>query len=94
MTDVNNDELADAEHDHHLNIEAAEIELRGALQNADTAIRQAGIVLNDLMHGNAWHVEYAEGLDGDDAEHEVTVAWRAVRNLRRIVEKLSPEASS
>lgn len=81
----------DREHEHDLNITAAEADLRRWVKDADAAIRSAGLVLNELMHGNAWHVEYAEGLDGDDAEHEVAVAWRAIRNLQRIVDKLSPE---
>jgi hypothetical protein len=87
----NTELLTDVEHEHELNIAAAETELRGHVQNAETAIRQAGVVLNDLMRGNAWHVEYAEGLDGADAEHEIEAAWRAIRNLQRIVDKLSPE---
>jgi hypothetical protein len=82
---------ADREAEQSLNIQAAENELRGYARAADDAIRAAGVVLNDLMHGNAWHGEYAEGLDGADAEHEIQVAWRAVRNLQRIIHKLSPE---
>lgn len=85
------DDNVEREHEHDLNIAAAEKDLRRWVGDAETAVRSAGLVLNELMHGNAWHVEYAEGLDGDDAEHEVAVAWRAIRNLQRIVHKLSPE---
>jgi hypothetical protein len=77
--------------EHSLNIEAAESDLRRWVWEADTAIRSAGLTLNNLMCGDAWHVEYAEGLDGADAQHELEVAWRAIRNLQRIVHKLSAE---
>lgn len=84
-------EIDDREHEHDLNIAAAEADLRRWVKDAETAVRSAGLVLNELVRGNAWHVEYAEGLDGDDAEHEVAAAWRSIRNLQRIVDKLSPE---
>lgn len=87
MTDM----IAEREHEHDLSVKAAEAELHRLLQNADIALRRAGIVLNDLVRGNAWHVEYAEGLGGEDAEHELNKAWRAVRHLQRIADKLSPK---
>lgn len=83
--------IDDHEHQHDLNIKSAEADLRRWVRDADTAIRSAGLVLNELMHGNAWHVEYAEGLDGSDAEDEIASAWRSIRSLQRIVDKLSPE---
>ncbi len=90
-TETGADGLTDYEHDRMINIEAAEADLHKWVDQAETAIRSAGLVLGSLVRGDAWHVEYAEGLAGDDAEHEVTVAWRAIRNLQRIVDQLSPE---
>lgn len=78
--------------EHDLNVTTALGELNDATTRADAALRDAERALADLMGGNAWWVELAEGVDGADARHCLRTAQRAVRHLVRAVARATPPA--
>lgn len=78
------------EREHSIEVSRVEKDLRAALDRAAVALADVGSALRRLT-GDAWHVEYAEGINGRDAVHETEQAERSVRNVARIVRHLSPE---
>src|SRR5579859_3504702 len=77
------DECAE-ERVHDQRIEFRVRMLDEAVGNAERAVGNATSILRELVSGDAWYIELAEGTEGSDALDDLTAAARLLRNVRRI----------
>lgn len=55
------------------------------VNDAERAVRNATTHLRELVSGDAWYIELAEGTEGTDALDDLAAAARLLRNVGRIV---------
>lgn len=55
-----------------------------AVGNAEKAVANAIANLRELVSGDAWYIELAEGTEGSDALDDLAGAARLLRNVYRI----------
>jgi hypothetical protein len=56
-----------------------------AVGNAGRAVASVTANLRELVSGDAWYIELAEGTEGSDALDDLAAAARLLRNVQRIV---------